>query len=314
MRHRAVSILALCLVMASVAGCSGADLPVAPTTVPTGTPKPTSAPQPSATSRPVNTPRPAATRAATRSPISIVRPTSTRLVVPSPTRGVSGVTATPSELVELESTPTLPRRGSPTEEATAVTKDFDFLDQSDYTNTLGDAVVVGLIKYVGDVTIGSVEIAVDLEDADHNVIATQSADTVPSLVKPGGLIPFKAVFTNPPDTYEFYNTTVQGDEVDQTTLDFYTADFQVTQSSLLQGADVSTPRVVGKVKNTSDTDANDTLVIAAILDADDHVLDVSSAYTTLSSISPGAQSAFEIDFENGEGATKYEIVASGDRP
>jgi hypothetical protein len=199
-------------------------------------------------------------------------------------------------------------------ESTAVSKDFDFLDQSDYTDSSGDAVVVGLIKYVGDVTIGSIEIAVDLEDADHNLLATESADTVPSLVKPGALIPFKAVFYNPPDDYEFYYTTVQGDEVDQTTLDLYTADFEVTQSSLLQGADVSSPRVVGKVKNTGDTDANDTLVIAAILDQDGHVLDVSSAYTTLSSISPGDQSAFEIEFENGEGATKYEIVASGDRP
>jgi len=199
-------------------------------------------------------------------------------------------------------------------EATVVSKDFNFLNQNDYTDTDGDAVVVGLIKYLGDVTIGSIEISVELEDANHSLLATQGAETVPSLVKPGGLIPFRAVFINPPADYQYYNTTVRGDEVDQATLDLYTADYEIVQSSLVQGTDPASPRVVGKVKNTGDTDANDTEVIAAILDKDGHVLDVSSAYTTLSSISPGQQSAFEIDFQNGEGATRYEVVASGDRP
>jgi hypothetical protein len=247
------------------------------------------------------------------------RPTSTvaRLRTATPEPATEEPTAE-STLPPTEEPTESPRRtptlgifdGSPTPEA----KDFEFLDQTDYTDSLGDAVVVGLIKYLGDVPIGSVEIAVELEDADHQLLATESADTVPSLVQPGGLIPFKAVFFDPPSDYEYYNTTVQGDEVDQFVLELYTDEFDVVQSNLVQGADPDTPRLVGKVENTGDTDANDTEVIAALLDSTGEVVDVDSAYTTLSSISPGDQSAFEIRFENGADGVDYEIVVTGDRP
>jgi hypothetical protein len=201
-----------------------------------------------------------------------------------------------------------PRLGSPT----PVSSDFDFLDQSDYVNLSGDAVVVGLIKYTGNTTIGNVQIAVDLEDAHHDLLATQSADIVPSLVKPGGLIPFSASFTNPPQNYQYYNTTVQGDDADQATIDQYTSDFKVSDTSLVQGSDPSTPKLVGKVTNTGSVTAQDPLVIAAILDKDGHVLDVNSSYTTLSSLSPGQQSSFEMQFDNGDGAAKFDIVVSAD--
>jgi len=313
MRHSARLFLALCLITFALAGCSGSDLPSAPTAAPTATTEPVN-PLPTKTARATAAPR----NTATRPRPTVPRPTPTEEVLDTPTSEptlelptetpVEEPTETPIEEATVESTET------PEEEATAQSKDFEFIDQSDYTDSLGDAVIVGLIKYLGDVPIGSVEIAVELEDAEHQLLATESASTVPSLVRPGGLIPFKAVFIDPPSNFEYYNTTVQGDEVDQSILDLYTDDFQVVQGNLVQGSDPSTPRLVGKLKNTGTTNAEDTEVIAALLDSSGNVLDVDSAYTTLSSISPDDDSAFEIHFENGEEGTDYEVVATGNKP
>jgi hypothetical protein len=203
-----------------------------------------------------------------------------------------------------------PTRPSTFESPTVTGTDFKFLDQNDYVNSSGDAVVVGLIKYTGDTTISSIEIEVDLEDANHKLLDTQSADVVPSLVTPGGLIPFSATFTNPPSDYQYYNTTVQGFDADQTTLDQNTTDFKISETSLLPGADPSTPKLVGKVENTGSTTAQDPQVIAAILDDGGHVLDVNWAYTTLSTVDPGQQTSFEITFENGDMATKSQVIVS----
>lgn len=308
MRHSVRFLLAMCLVVVTLAGCSGGDLPAAPTAAPTATTEPVN-PPPTKTARPTSAPRNTATRPKPTQP----PPTATEEILdtPTPEPTIEEATETPEEATEE---PTVEGTETPSDEPTAITKDFDFLDQSDYTDSLGDAVVVGLIKYLGDVPIGSVEIAVELEDADHKLLATESASIVPSLVKPGGLIPFKATFSNPPSDYEYYNTTVQGDEVDQSILDLYTDDFEVVQSNIVQGSDPSTPRLVGKVKNTGSDNANDTEVIAALLDSTGEVLDVDSAYTTLSSISPGDQSAFEIHFENGDEGSDFEIVVTGDKP
>ncbi len=78
----------------------------------------------------------------------------------------------------------------------------------------------------------------------------------------------------------------------------------------MHGSDPSTPKIVGKVKNTGKTDANDAVAIAALLDKDGKVLDVNSGNTTLTSLTPGQQSAFEIRFDNGAGATQFQIVVT----
>jgi len=290
--------------MVTLAGCSGSELPAAPTAAPTATTEPVN-PLPTKTARATALPRNTATRPKPTEP----PPTATEEILDTPTPE-----PTLEESTETPVEPTVESTETPSDEPTAATKDFDFLDQSDYTDSLGDAVVVGLIKYVGDVPIGSVEIAVELEDADHKLLSTESASIVPSLVQPGGLIPFKASFSDPPSNYEYYNTTVQGDEVDQSVLDLYTDDFDVVEANIVSGSDPTTPRLVGKVKNTGSTNANDTEVIAALLDSSGEVLDVDSAFTTLSSIAPGDQSAFEVHFENGDKGTDYEVVVTGDKP
>jgi len=312
MRVRLALLAALCLCLAILSGCSLSSLPAVPTAEPTATAtaEPTNTPRPTDTTVPpaTNTPRPTATSARTYTPV----PTYTRVPTPTPPEVLPTDTVAATEQPTrppLRTTPTLrARTGSPTPPSS----DFDFLDQSDYVNSSGDSVVVGLIKYMGTTTIGNIEIGVDLEDSAHNLLATQSADIVPSLVKPGGLIPFSATFTNPPPDYQYYNTTVQGDDADQATIDQYTSDFKVSDASIVQGSDPSGPKLVGKVTNTGDVTAQDPVVIAAILDKDGNILDVNSSHTTLSNLSPGQQSAFEIQFDNGDGAAKFEVVVSAD--
>jgi hypothetical protein len=322
MRQRLAILVALCLsLVVLTSGCSMGSLPAAPTTepAPTATAVATSSPQPTDTahSRPTNTARPSATRAKSPTPLPTAPPTEAPTEAPPPDTATA-VGALPTDTIDATEQPTRPslrptvtfrpRLGSPTPESS----DFDFLDQTDYVNSSGDAVVVGLIRYKGTTTISNIEIAVDLEDADHKLLATESADIVPSLVQPGGLIPFSATFTNPPQDYQYYNTTVQGDDADQATIDQYTSDFQASDTNLVAGSDPSTPTLVGKVTNTGDVTAQDPLVIAAILDKDGNILDVSSAYTTLSNLSQGQESSFEIQFDNGDGAARSEIVVSAD--
>lgn len=301
MRQRLAILVALCFTMAVLmSGCSMGSLPAAPTAefAPTATAVATSPPQPTDTTRPrpTNTTRPSATPAKSPTPLPTAPPTEAPTEAPPP----DTATALPTDTIVATEQPTRPslrptvtfrpRLGSPTPELS----DFDFIDQTDYVNSSGDAVVVGLIRYNGTTTISNIEIAVDLEDANHKLLATQSADIVPSLVKPGGLIPFSATFTNPPQDYQYYNTTVQGDDADQSTIDQYTSDFQVSDTNLVAGTDPSSPKLVGKVTNSGNVTAQDPLVIAAILDKDRNILDVNSAYTTLSNLSQGQESSFEI--------------------
>jgi hypothetical protein len=336
MRARAAYLLILCLGLAILSGCSMGDLPAAPTpaapattvaaniaptstSAPASTAVPTSPPQPTNTARPrsTSTPRLAATSTQGKSILPISTATRVPTVPPFQATEVFPDTSTPVEIFPTDTTqPTrvtfraTPTRPSTLESPTVTSKDFNFLDQNDYVNSTGDAVVVGLIKYVGDTTIANIEIEVDLEDGSHKLLDTQSADVVPNLVPPGGLIPFSATFSNPPTDYQFYNTTVQGFDADQSSLDAYTTDLSISQTSLLPGADVSTPKLVGKVTNTGSSKAQDPQVIAAILDDNGHVLDVNWAYTTLSNLDPGQQTSFEMSFENGDTATKSEAIVS----
>ncbi|MEO8288331.1 MAG: FxLYD domain-containing protein [Chloroflexota bacterium] len=298
------------------------ELPAVPTQVPTATifdppaPSPTSKLQPTSTSRPKATAKP--TTGATRTPPKVPqhsatpRSTATRQVATLtatslPAEPTSEPTSTPADLLptaqptQEEATP---------EQATPEARDFDFIDQSDYVDEAGIVIIVGLVQYTGAGAIADIEIAVDLEDAEHNVLATENAETVPLLVQPDGLIPFKATFLDAPDTFEYFNTTVQGDTVDAATLDLYTTDLEVVQSNIVQGSDANTLRIVGKVKNTSPYGISGTEVIAALLDADGNIIDVSSAFTTLNNINTGQQSAFEIRFQNGDGGVSYKTAAS----
>jgi len=338
MRERAIFLLVVWLGMSILSGCSMGDLPAAPTPAPAATSvaanivptatailtspsTPTSPQQPTFTAPPRSTSTPRAEATSTRgksiSPISTAtsRPTEPSIQATEPPLDTATTEpAFPTDTTGPVTQPTrpllrvTPTRPSTFESPTVTGTDFKFLDQNDYVNSSGDAVVVGLIKYTGDTTIGDIQIEVDLEDSNNKLLDTQSADIVPSLVTPGGVIPFSASFTNPPADFQYYNTTVQGFDADQTTLDENTTDFLVSETSLLPGVDPSTPKLVGKVKNTGSTTAHDPQVIAAILDEGEHVLDVNWAYTTLSTVDPGQQTSFEITFENGDTATKSQVI------
>src|SRR5437868_288762 len=120
----------------------------------TPTPVPTATAQPTAT--------PTATRAPTDTPVAV--PTDT----PTPTE-----TPTP---IEPSATPT---------EAPFLAPGYQLMGQNGYTSFGGTAIVVGVLKYTGSEVTTQPPINITLEDAEHNMLATDNAFTVPDVIKPG---------------------------------------------------------------------------------------------------------------------------------
>ncbi len=257
----------------ALSGCSTGDLPATATAI-----------LPTATSIPVS----AATSIPTRASVPQSTPIPANTPVPVP----------PSETP----IPVLP---------TATADVYTFLAHVNYQDSAGSDVVAGVIKYTGEETIAVPEVAVTLKDASGGVLATQKVFVMPDLIKPGGLIPYKAQFTNPPKGWENFETVIRSDETNVSSVDAYYGDLAVTQSRLTSGGQFSAgPQVVGSVTNTGTSEANLVQVIGALWNDKNELLDVSSGFTTISDLSPGDDSAFEIDFSNGEGATKYDLVVS----
>lgn len=228
-------------------------------------------------------------------------------------------TAIPTRAAIPESTPiptVTPVSALPSETPIAVlptaTADvYTFLAHVNYQDSIGTDVVAGVIKYTGEETIAVPDVAVTLKDANGAVLATQKVFVMPDLIKPGSLIPYKAQFTTPPPDWKNFETIIRSDETNISSVDSYYGDLTVTQSHLTSGGQSSTgPQVLGSVKNTGTGEASLVQVIGALWNDKNELLDVSSGFTTIPDLSPGDDSAFQIDFSNGEGATKFDLVVS----
>ncbi len=195
---------------------------------------------------------------------------------------------------------------------TEVKKIYEFLSTSDYESSFGGGDnVVGVIRYNGSQTIASPEIVVTLRDTAKTIVATEKAFTVPSIVRPGGLIPFKVSFFNQTQEWATYTTEIQANPIDSFSKGFYYDEFEFIESKIVAGGSSSTgPKIIGTVKNIGTKGASSVQIIGALFDAKDEVVDVSSGFSKISEVAPGDTSTFEIDFSNDEAAVRYELVVT----
>lgn len=195
---------------------------------------------------------------------------------------------------------------------TEVNKTYEFLSTSNYESSFGGGDnVVGVIRYNGSQTIASPEIVVTLRDTAKTIVATEKAFTVPSIIRPGGLIPFKVSFLNETQEWATYTTEVQANPIDSFSEGFYYDEFEFIESKIVAGGSFSSgPKIIGTVKNIGTKVASSVQIIGALFDAKNEVVDVSSGFSKISEVQPGDTSTFEIDFSNDEAAERYELVVT----
>lgn len=254
---------------------------------------------------PTATPVPSATPAPIAEATDTIAPE-----VPTPTE----IPLAPADTVAL---PTVTRAPAPTDTSEPLATDtpakpmYEELAQSTYVNVIKNTVVVGVFRYNGASPIAIPEIAITQTDANGKTLATQRAGTNPTLIKPGGLIPYKVSFDGEAVEGSKFTTVVQGGSTDSFMLKTFTDDFEVTQSELAGGSMYKKgKKIVGNLKNASDGMISYPLIIAALWDADGKLVDVANGTITLSTLAPGQEGSFEIDAANGGTATRYDIVAS----
>ncbi len=275
MAKRLLGLLFVLTLGLALAGCGGADPTPTPTVVPpTSTPAATWTPRPTSTPRPTNTPIATATPVATATPLDT--PTATTIPIPP----------------------------------TATVPTYELMGQRGYSNSYSD-IVVGVVKYNGPGPILP-DIAIDLEDGNGNVIASEKAYTKPSIVNSGTLIPYKASFSKVSD-YKRFQSHINVEPVSDFMVGVYSSEFVVTQSRLVAGDRFSNgPKVAGKVRYTGTTSANLVQVIGALWDKEGKLLDVASGITTISNLRPGQESGFEVQFDTGKGVGDHvDLVVSG---
>lgn len=235
--------------------------------------------------------------------------------VPTPT-AVAGVTAaTPQDLA-----------ATPTTQATSDTSSTD-VAQPEATRAdahlydIGEAVtskpefstslaVMGAIKYKGSVARVNPEISIVLLDASGKVLVKGNAFVVPSFVRPQSTIPYKALFSTPPQTWDKIDVTINAREVDASTLTY--GDLEVTQPSLAPPAtSFDSVKLTGSVKNTGSKEATLVTVVGVLYDGSGKVADVNNGFPEKATMAAGDESKFEIDFFGIDAADKFELFASG---
>jgi hypothetical protein len=182
---------------------------------------------------------------------------------------------------------------------------------NNYTNSIGNPVVVGVYQYNGSKPGGMPEISVSLRDKDGKLVAAQKAFSVPSLIKPNTVIPFNVLFFDYAGDWETYDVEIQVPPLSTFMPDLFYADFQVEEANLVPGGRFSNgPKITGVVRNVGSRIGTNVLAYGAVYDKDGKVLDVNTGLATISNLAPGQSSPFEISFDASEGAVRYDIVVT----
>jgi hypothetical protein len=170
--------------------------------------------------------------------------------------------------------------------------------------------VMGVIKYKGTTPRVNPEVSISLLDPNGQVLVKGTAFVVPAYIKPGSNIPYKSLFSNPPESWDRIAVTINAREAADSTLTY--GDLEVTQPSLIPPQTESdSVQLSGTVKNTGGKAADLVTVVGVLYDADGKVVDVNNGYPKTATLAAGEESQFEIDFFGIKAADKFELFASG---
>lgn len=170
---------------------------------------------------------------------------------------------------------------------------------------------IGLIKNTGNVDLEFVEIHITLRDSNGTLVASESSYSDLDVIPVGQISPFKVIFFDNPGAWQNYEINIEGDEAGF--LNPYTS-FEVISS---QGSVPSFGafEIVGEIRNTGDSDAEFVEIIAALYDADNHVIGVDFTFSEFDKVTAGGSSPFELLLFNkasGE-VDHYELYVQGNR-
>lgn len=127
--------------------------------------------------------------------------------------------------------------------------------------------VMGVIKYKGTVPRTNPQVEVTLYDAGDKVLAKGNALIAPAYIKPQSNIPYKALFSNPPQAWSKVEVSISAKEADSKSLTY--GDLEVGQPSLVPPQDSSdSVKLAGNVKNTGSKEASLITVIACYMMAE----------------------------------------------
>jgi|GEM_PF-3872379 len=170
--------------------------------------------------------------------------------------------------------------------------------------------VMGVIKYKGATPRVNPVVSVSLLDPNGQVLVKGTAVFIPAYVRPGSNIPYKSLFSNPPESWDRIEVTINAMEATDSTLTY--GDLEVTQPSLIPPQTESdSVQLSGTVKNTGGKAADLVTVVGVLYDADGKVVDVNNGYPKTATLAAGEESQFEIDFFGIKAADKFELFASG---
>jgi len=233
-------------------------------------------------------------------------------IVPTATPVPTGTSVLPVPTPRNTSTPTdtpLPPTETPVPTPTPET--YQLLAQNDFSVAINTLAVVGVVRYNDKYTLVNPPVIVDLLDASGNILASESAFVSPWVVKPGTLIPFRATFHRPPNGWTSYKITTEFGETSDFFRKSYTPAIEVLESTLApQTEEGSRPKIVGTVKNVSRGDAHMVQIIGVLWDNAGKLLDVTSGHIRVGGLAAGKETRFEVEFNNGLGGARYDLVVA----
>jgi hypothetical protein len=189
---------------------------------------------------------------------------------------------------------------------------YQLLAQNHFDVAIRTTAVVGVFRYNDKYTPINPPVTVDLLDADGKIVASEEAFVSPWVVKPGALIPFRAIFHDPPSTWQSYKFTVEFGEMSDFFRRSYSTAMEVVESTLAQQTELGYgPKIVGTVMNTGPADFHMQQIIGVLWDAEGNLLDVTTGHTTLGGLAAGEERRFEVEFNNGKGGAKYDLLVAG---
>lgn len=184
----------------------------------------------------------------------------------------------------------------------------EVFDTINYTS--GDYLYfIGQIRNTGNVDLEFVEVHVILRDTNGILVASESSYSELDVIPVGETSPFEVMFFETPQSWQSFETNVEGDEADF--LEPY-VDFEVisSQGNVPSFGDYY---INGEIRNVGLQDAEFVEVIAALYDANDQIIGLAFTYSDFDKVTAGGSSPFEMYFFSkapGD-VTRYEIFVQG---
>jgi hypothetical protein len=158
-------------------------------------------------------------------------------------------------------------------------------------DTLGDLHVLGEVGNNSGTAVDFVKVTANLFNASHQLVATESSFTDPTLLSPSDYACFDVLFLTPPT----YATLELEAPSYQTPFETYSPGLTVlSPSGSVDG--IGFYHIIGQVQNNGGATSHFVQPVGTLYDNSGNVLDCESTYVSSTDLTPGQTSAFDIQF------------------